>query len=76
MKVTNTDTDFYVTESNESYIYDIDIYYNNSDPFPDNIFFRQLKGYYDEICVYADKMKEWASWIKDSGSNYIPICIS
>lgn len=69
-KVTSTDTDYYITEADASYIYDINIYYNNSEPFPDNVFFRQLKGYYDEICEYADRMAKWATDIKDSGSNY------
>ena len=69
-KVTSTDTDFYISEANESYIYDINIYYNNPEPFPDNSFFRQLKGYYDEICEYASRMSSWASRIKESGSNY------
>ena len=49
-KVMNTDTDFFVSEADNSYIYDIDIFYNNPDPFPDTVFFRQLKGYYDDIC--------------------------
>lgn len=69
-KVRNTDTDYYVSEASSSYVYDINIYYNNSDPFPDNVFFRQLKGYYDEICEYADRMTTWASKIKKSGSHY------
>lgn len=65
-----TDTDFYVSDADASYIYDINIYYNSSDPFPDNTFFRQLKGYYDDICVYADRMASWAKKIKKSGSKY------
>lgn len=65
-----TDTDFYVAEAKSACIYDIDIYYNGSDPFPDNIFFHQLHGYYEEICEYADKMNEWATYIKSSGDNY------
>lgn len=69
-KINNTDTDYYISEAIESSIYDINIYYNNPDPFPDNVFFRQLKGYYDEICEYADRMTEWATKIKESGSNY------
>lgn len=65
-----TDTDFYVSDSDISYIYDINIYYNNPEPFPDNVFFQQLKGYYDDICEYADRMYEWAKKIKKSGSKY------
>lgn len=69
-KIYSTDTDYVVSEADESYIYDIDIFYNGSDPFPDNVFFRQLKDYYDDICLYADKMLEWSTRIKESGSNY------
>lgn len=69
-KIYSTDTDYLVSEADESYIYDIDIYYNGDDPFPDNVFFKQLKGYYDDICAYADKMLEWTVRIKNSGSKY------
>ena len=69
-KITSADTEFYVSEADISYIYDIDIYYNNPEPFPDNIFFRQLKEYYDDICNYAEKMLEWTVRIKESGSKY------
>ena len=63
-------TDIPYRASDNSFIYDINIYYNNSEPFPDNTFFHQLKGYYDSICVYADRILEWTTRIKDSGSNY------
>ena len=69
-KIYSTDTDYVVSEADESYIYDIDIFYNGDDPFPDNVFFHQLKGYYDDICEYADKMLEWTIRIKESGSKY------
>lgn len=65
-----TDTDFYVSDSDISYIYDINIYYNNPEPFPDNIFFHQLKEHYDDICEYADRMYAWTKKIKQSGSHY------
>ncbi len=67
-EVHSTDTDYFVSEN--SVIYDIDIYYNKSEPFPDNIFHEQLKEYYDSICEYADDIYEWATKIKESGSNY------
>ena len=67
-EVCSTDIDYFVTE--DSTIYDINIYYNNPNPFPDNVFFRQLKGYYDDICHYASEILHWASVIKESGSNY------
>lgn len=69
-KVFATDSDFYISEAKESYIYDIDIYYNGDEPFPDNVFYHQLKGYYDEICEYAQRMSDWATKIKHSGSKY------
>lgn len=69
-KIYSTDTDYVVSEADESYIYDIDIFYNGDEPFPDNVFFHQLKGYYDDICEYADKMLEWSVRIKESGSKY------
>lgn len=67
---TTTDTDYVVSEAKSSCIYDIDIYYNGEEPFPDNIFFHQLKGYYDEICAYNAKITEWATYIKESGDHY------
>lgn len=69
-KIFSTDFDYAIAESKFSYIYDINICYNSPDPFPDNIFFRQLKGYYDEILQYSERMLEWATKIKESGSNY------
>lgn len=53
-----------------SYVYDMDIYYNGDDPFPDNVFYRDLKEYYDQICEYRQRLFEVSSAIKDSGSNY------
>ena len=70
-RICNTDTDYYISDSKVSYVYDIDIYYNNPEPFPDTAFFKQLHGYYEEICEYARRMNEWATFIKDdSGSRY------
>lgn len=69
-RVYNTDSDYMVSESDYSFIYDLDIFYNNPDPFPNTVFFKQLKGWYDEICVYVDRVVEWATRIKESGSNY------
>lgn len=63
-------TDIVYNASDNSIIYDINIYYNNPEPFPDNTFFHQLKGYYDSICDYADRILEWTTKIKNSGSNY------
>lgn len=71
-KVMPTDIDYYISESKNSYIYDMNIYFNNisADVFPDNIFFHQLKGYYDECCEYADRMSEFATNIKNTGDKY------
>ncbi len=67
-EINSTDTDFFVTHDSE--VYDIEIYYNKQDEFPDNIFYRQLKNYYDDICEYANKLYDWATEIKESGSRY------
>lgn len=65
-----TDTVLYISECKEAYIYDINIYYNGEDPFPDNVFFHQLHGYYEEICEYVKKMNDWATFIKNTGDDY------
>ena len=67
-EVNNTDVDYFV--SKDSIVYDMDIYYNNDEEFPDNIFYGQLKSYYEDICYYADRMYETATKIKNSGSKY------
>jgi len=67
-EINSTDIDYFV--SDDSCIYDINIYYNNPNPFPDNIFFKQLKGYYDDICAYAENILSWTKKIKESGSKY------
>lgn len=56
--------------SPHSYIYDMDIYYNGDEPFPDNVFYRDLKRYYDQICNYRQRLFEVSSAIKKSGSKY------
>lgn len=66
-----TDSVFYISECRKACIYDINIYYNGKEnPFPDDIFFHQLHGYYEELCTYVDKLKDWATFIKNSGANY------
>lgn len=70
-KIFSTDLT-YVTTSKNAMVYDIDVYYNNDDPFPDNTFFKQLKVYYDQGCEYAEKVKEISTKIKNSGSKYTP----
>lgn len=56
--------------SKNAVLYDIDIYYNGDNPFPDNIFYKQLKYYYDKGCEYADHVNEAIKFIKESGSRY------
>lgn len=67
-ETTSTDTEYSVTKN--SVIYDINIYYNKDEPFPDNVFYKQLKFYYECGCEYADKVYDWATRIKESGSKY------
>ena len=68
--IMDTDTE-YVAPKN-SRIYDIDIYYNGDEDFPDNVFYSQLKKYYDMECEYATRVVDWARKIKASGSKYSP----
>lgn len=67
-EIYNTDTEYY--SSKDAVIYDIDIFYNNSEPFPDTLFYAQLKEYYLEQKTYADEIYAWATKIKKSGANY------
>lgn len=68
-KIFSTDVPYVSTSKNTS-VYDINIYYNNDDPFPDNVFFAQVKEYYDQCCEYADSVSEVARTIKNSGANF------
>ena len=56
--------------SPNSYIYDMNIYYNGDEPFPNNVFYKDLKKYYDQICEYQQKLYEASTKIKKSGSKY------
>ena len=67
-EIYSTDVDYYTSKN--SMVYDIDVYYNGDDPFPDNIFFHQLGGYYKDTCEYAGMLHDWAKKIKKSGSKY------
>ncbi len=64
----DTDTEYFV--SKDSVVYDIEVFYNGEEEFPDNLFHRQLKYYYEQNCRYADEMLAWTNKIKESGSNY------
>lgn len=63
-----TDSEYVVPT--HTYVYDINVYYNNDKPFPDNVFFKELKEYYDACCDYAAKLLEATTKIKKSGSKY------
>lgn len=64
----NIDTEYYVPDN--SVLCDMEVYYNGEDEFPDNVFFHQLKEVHDANAQYADRMYEWSTKIKTSGSNY------
>ena len=64
----DTDAEYYV--SKHAQVYDIDVYYNGDKDFPDNLFYQQIKYYYEAGNEYARKLYRWADDIKKSGSNY------
>ena len=68
MTTMDTDAEYYVSKHAE--VYDIDVYYNGDKDFPDNLFYQQIKYYYDAGNEYARKLYRWADDIKKSGSNY------
>ena len=68
--VSYTDTIYHAPKG--SVIYDIDIYYNGEEEFPNNDFYHQLRKYYDMECEYADKVSEMCDIIESSGSRYTP----
>ena len=67
-KLLSTDSEYVVPK--HSYVYDVNVFYNNEKPFPDNVFFKELKYYYDANCKYADDLLRATNEIKDSGANY------
>lgn len=69
MQGTNdTDAEYFVSKHAE--VYDIDVFYNGDDEFPNNIFYRQLRQYFLAGKQYATRMYRWADDIKKSGSKY------
>lgn len=68
MTTMDTDAEYYV--SKRASVYDINVFYNGDKEFPDNLFYRQIKSYYDAGNEYALKVYHWADEIKKSGSNY------
>lgn len=67
-KLLSTDSEYVVPK--HSYVYDINVFYNNDKPFPENAFFKELKEYYDANCRYADELLKATNEIKESGSKY------
>ena len=64
----DTDVEYFV--SKDAMIYDINVFYNGEEDFPDNLFHSQLKYYYEKNCEYAKNVLEWCDRIKASGSKY------
>lgn len=67
-EVMDTDIDYYTSKN--SIVYDINVYYNGDEPFPSNLFNRQLKQYYEDGCRYAAMILDACNRIKESGSKY------
>lgn len=59
-----TDIDYFT--SKEAMVYDIEVYYNGDDPFPDNLFNQELREIYLACCSYSDRIAQWAKKIKDT----------
>ena len=56
--------------SKDSVIYDINVYYNGEEEFPENKFYSQLKRYYVGNCEYARKVYHACHEIINSGSKF------
>lgn len=67
-EVMDTDLDYYT--SKHSIVYDINVYYNGEEEFPKNLFYKQLRKYWEDGCTYAKNCLEWCIQIKESGSHY------
>ena len=55
------------TAGKNSVIYDIDIYYNDKNEFPDNSFYRELNGYYKEQYNYYSQIFDICEEFKQKG---------
>ena len=51
-------------------VYDIEVYCSDITKIPDNIYYEQIRKYYEYNIEYARKITEAATWIKKSGSKY------
>lgn len=59
----STDDDYFT--SKHAVVYDINVYYNGDDPFPENIFHTELGKIYQACCDYADRLAVTARRIKE-----------
>lgn len=66
--IATTDRDVVTTK--DAAVWDIDVYCNNTEELPDNVFYRQIKFYHEMQCKYAETITEWCKTIKASGSKY------
>ena len=57
------------TAGKNSVIYDIDIYYNDKNEFPDNSFYRELNQYYKEQYNYYSQIFDICEEFKQKGCN-------
>lgn len=59
----STDQDYFTSKNAK--VYDISVYYNGDDPFPENLFHRELGVVYQACCDYADRLTRCAREIKE-----------
>jgi hypothetical protein len=59
----STDVDFFTSKN--AYVYDINVYYNGDEEFPQNLFHRELGEVYRACCTYADRLTIIAREIKE-----------
>lgn len=64
----DSDVEYFVPP--ESFIYDINVYYNGKEEIPDNIFNRQIKYYYNKNNEYVFKINEWCDKILDNNHKH------
>lgn len=59
----STDLDFFTSKN--AVVYDINVYYNGDEEFPNNLFHKELGEVYRACCSYADRLTLAARKIKD-----------
>ena len=58
----STDVDYFTSKN--ALVYDINVYYNGDDEFPDTLFYRELREIYQACQSYADRLTAAAKDIK------------